>query len=1722
MADALPRKHIRSIAFGVALALAWSSLSAPWVEANFRTERRPSDSSPAAADVFPADKLSDILRLLPPAFGSVRFLGYNEDPGKPFIILIRDAHAVPSAQKSIARILDYLGAAASSPGRPLLVGLEGAFGPLDVDGYRRAGRPEHVRVAADYLLSRKRINGTEYHAITTPRAPVLWGVETPSLYEKNVRAYLEERPLKALLEERLDRWELAVENLSAKLLPEKLWRLENDLRDFNGGRLSLTDIVRRLDCAGLVPAGRYPNLVRLMEIADIEAKFSSGRIRPERDRLIEGLAGKLSMSEMDEVLSDAAEFRSGRMGDLDYFEKWADLASRAGISPDEMPGLKERLSASRLTAELDYERMLGELNRAIESRLRLAPAGAARELLQIADDLRCLKSVSQNRLSPEQWRNYAVRRAEVLRLPERLAALSPGTEIDVPPLAKLAGPFERFYRAAEARNRALAGNLWAKARLSGDRAAVLVTGGFHADGVESLLKEMGARVAVVTPSMEPGRINSRYMESFARDPDAIRGALSTSRSTLALMANLNAPETYAMAGVIAGALDALENGGTGRTEGIAISREDGRVLAEDPKTGIRVLAGELPDLKTLRESLRLPVLDLFHIPNSKRALAVLGAAKRFGGASLRRPLAVGAILALACILLGRPEWIGFVVLLGVVSPPSYETSASGALRGDALRAQLAKEAKHGVMDYKMLKWRQLFRLTGRVHWEADLEQRILPALRKAVNGKDKAGLAQVLIALLLIAGLGGSGKTTVLSVYDERINEEIDGLLTAFFSTDNVLLEKKAMKGEPGLPPVFPGLDREPDNSGQPTEFPMKKFQADRVAPFLWTAVKGKPFNAPIFDQSSRGRDRLFMNADGFVVAASRKSQFVLDEDALRRLQDGPDGKLEFPLGSLTAEARLEENDIVVRVLDTDHRLVNYADYLKSGAKSGTVAVLVEGELPQVITNNKQASILQTIDARGKLLIVEGIFSVLDEELLKINDPQVMVVILYAAYNVRRLRMVARGKGQARDQNSEALAEQRDWLTIIEERVLQRYIEVAKKLGNVKEVNAMDDEEAVLALYWLGKLSHISTPTMNTLKQMGFAEPAALYDEIQELIKKDLADRFWNLDPTPQMQSSRFAHYPVGEIFNKVYIGTESEQSALAESVERLLASMGGLMTPTAHQALETPRFVNVDGTDGVARRLAVHDLYSQEKAIPLKDFLKLMVDWGEMDAARSLILRLFSIINDSARRGIVVDPRWMEKYGIIMRGNEQLVAIGLDGASGDIGAYDPSAYLNEEVYLYTSDHRDMRWFEPLKPFYLEHANNKNFLPTKERYAAKYAAFFGPDPDKRHWAPVPAPVDWRLDAKILREVINPRTHPENLKRLKRLWLKSRGARSWERLLWIKMYLDAIYARGTPNYKLVERVYRELTDRPELAELSLEELQSIVNGFLEDEWRSREGKEWEDASKPLPAEAEKDLSEMTTELTRYAELSVPDRSPPGSTGGGNALLFGSIGASLSQGWGSALGVASAGGDILPAWLSTVLIVALLAIAAAVIFRKMRLTFFLPPFLGTVRGMADSQIAIMDVSGWRDLSAADRASYISAMSGVGAKGTVILLTEDGRAPADVVDAFTSAERSEAGGNLIVLPWRETERNAFVIGPGGRAVLDARRVVGLARAERPDLSADHIAAIITFAGQEPWDAESVPEQTDFLMGRGGRFYRIPVRLLSQYLQWQWGVQRFIERFA
>ena len=475
----------------------------------------------ALAIVFPAYGQAELAFkdfALPPKLGTVKetFLQPNLDPqSERMIIQIQDAHCNYEAQKNLAAILEYL----IKERKLKLVMVEGGSGDVGLSFLRTYSDAATRKEVAEKYLKMGQISGEEYLDITSDYDLELYGIEDEDLYDADLNAYL---MLESKRQQGLQ--DLAAIRQSVSALRQKIYNpdllgFEQNVDRYDSKQMPLADFClylqgkaqgRRIDLSGT-------HLASYVQSVAMEKRIDFKAAEQQRNDFIKELATKLDEAAVKQLVEKTRAFKAGSLQPVDFYQYLRDTCQGKIAMGISYPQLASYIDYLKLGGAMDIADFMQEIA-AFERKIR--------ESLFVSDDERQLSAISEKAglvskfltldLTPEEYEVMKAapgqyHTAAWLSVIERLGS-SAGIAV---PAASAAiddnfDHLERFYSLGKEREKSFVNNLNNKMQLSGQKIAVLITGGFHTSGVSRLLRDSGYSYAIVTPTITQKSDSSIY------------------------------------------------------------------------------------------------------------------------------------------------------------------------------------------------------------------------------------------------------------------------------------------------------------------------------------------------------------------------------------------------------------------------------------------------------------------------------------------------------------------------------------------------------------------------------------------------------------------------------------------------------------------------------------------------------------------------------------------------------------------------------------------------------------------------------------------------------------------------------------------------------------------------------------------------------------------------------------------------------------------------------------------------------------------------------------------------------------------------------------------------------------------------------------------------------------------------------------------------------------
>jgi len=491
------------------------------------------------------------------------------------ILHIQNAHGNYEAQSQIKKLLKYL---QQTYGFNLLF-LEGAVEKLDPNYLNFFPEPENNLKLAEHLAKKGELTGAELYLVDAPSEVEAIGIEQAELYRANFEAFKKVHASKTEVNRFLEGLKAQLETFASGFFNPETRKLVSEWQKFEAGHREFLPFVRALadearsvldlDLDNMFSQVEWPQITRLLVLQSMESELQREQALKEKTLLLAFLK-KISASE--KLIQGIEKLEDKRIGmnrmspegadqeNLPRYllERLVEEAGPKGFYFHEYPAFSLYAGYLILQSELESKVLFEEIARLFEKILNeLTPTEREKNLLELFRDAELLKKLFHLELTRKEWGRASYRKdwilpGAILKRVEELSeekkspltpTLSPegrgqsATERDGSAVkfgggegvASIFNTAFRFYELARQRESVFYYTMKQEMFKRKENKAILVTGGFHTEGLMEMFREEQVNYGVLTP-----RLNERIEEAN------YVGAMLQNRPTIFDLANLEA------------------------------------------------------------------------------------------------------------------------------------------------------------------------------------------------------------------------------------------------------------------------------------------------------------------------------------------------------------------------------------------------------------------------------------------------------------------------------------------------------------------------------------------------------------------------------------------------------------------------------------------------------------------------------------------------------------------------------------------------------------------------------------------------------------------------------------------------------------------------------------------------------------------------------------------------------------------------------------------------------------------------------------------------------------------------------------------------------------------------------------------------------------------------------------------------------------------------------
>ncbi len=466
---------------------------------------------------------------IPEALAKVETVFDGDEKARRSVIVIQDAHSIPDAQRSIRKTILFLEKEYGAK----LIGVEGASGDLDTRIFQSYPDQEGLQNVFKDYMDKGEMTGSVAAAIfglkkeMTARGVEFFGIEDWPVYEEGLALYLaamgqEETILKS------------VESQKSKVKEEKEAAYSKELLDVDAAQIAFEenskDLLAYLKILAAVKAPEPGSEIALLLNEENKGQAEDVTLEAEVRRLTDRIKLRLGhlSPEGQKVFNEKNQaFQTSQLSAAQFGLALKDLSEKEGFKLPMSQSMAHRAFNQRRMRDLEGTKFFKDIEAYTKGiKESLFRNDIERQLDQRTHELILLTKWTKLELSREDWGEVKQRLADSVELSGKTDGVSVGVGTAVGSVSSpnvFVGDLESFkynkafYENAEKRDAAFIRNL--EKRLKPGEPAIMIAGGFHAQGLAEHLQAKGIDYALIMPNIAKLPEVSAYREHMKGNVD---------------------------------------------------------------------------------------------------------------------------------------------------------------------------------------------------------------------------------------------------------------------------------------------------------------------------------------------------------------------------------------------------------------------------------------------------------------------------------------------------------------------------------------------------------------------------------------------------------------------------------------------------------------------------------------------------------------------------------------------------------------------------------------------------------------------------------------------------------------------------------------------------------------------------------------------------------------------------------------------------------------------------------------------------------------------------------------------------------------------------------------------------------------------------------------------------------------------------------------------------
>jgi signal transduction histidine kinase len=451
---------------------------------------------------IPAFKPFAVNLCIPEEYGVIA-KSYGQTDTIPSVVLISDAHCNYEAQINISNILKIL----IKQYGINFIAVEGAENIVDISMLSKYPDEKIKEDVIDRFVKDGYVTGPEFLKIVkNNNLPfTLYGIEDSEIYKQNYEAMRDSVKQLKQMKSALDEAKNLINSLKSKIYSAEMTDFDNKTIQYEANNISISEYAK-LTMGILLKHNFgqiktcYPNFRYLIVSNFLEDKINFEKLNKERADILTYLEDTLVQEDLKDLAKHSLEFKLGKLKAADYYgflyNKTVLSAYRGTVS-----NLRRYAKLQKLYSKISTDVLINEI-RDLQTQIYeiISTNIDQKELIDISRTFTVYNKLIHLKLSPYDYKyiNSSINSFGKEML-DRLNTLGAKyglnkIEFDIDTVYP-----SLFYKIAEKRNVIMSGNLME--RLFGGQKAVLVTGGFHTEGISKIFEDNNVSHVIIRPKI---------------------------------------------------------------------------------------------------------------------------------------------------------------------------------------------------------------------------------------------------------------------------------------------------------------------------------------------------------------------------------------------------------------------------------------------------------------------------------------------------------------------------------------------------------------------------------------------------------------------------------------------------------------------------------------------------------------------------------------------------------------------------------------------------------------------------------------------------------------------------------------------------------------------------------------------------------------------------------------------------------------------------------------------------------------------------------------------------------------------------------------------------------------------------------------------------------------------------------------------------------------------